>query len=99
MRRRERTVQMLKRAVIDVGDPFRAFTVRLIRAGFSGRSRAQQNVFPSIFVDTPGEIPRISGLSFPADSPRREALVIASSVFLVDARDKPNTGLVDAEAI
>jgi hypothetical protein len=90
-------VQILKRAVVN--DPLQAIAVQFIRAGYACRSGARQDVFRLDIVDTPGRIPRSTGLPFPADAPRRDAFAIASPVFLIDAKGKLNTGLVHAEAI
>jgi hypothetical protein len=101
VRRRGSTLLKPKRTVIGVGgcDPFRSITVRYIRTGFSCQKPTQQNVFPLVIIDTPGEMPRTTALPFPTDAPQREDFTIASTLFLIDAKDKLNTGLVHAETI
>lgn len=79
--------------MIGAGDPSRAIAVRFIRAGFSCRSRARQKIFCLVIVGTGSEIPRTTGLPFPADALGRKA------VFLIDAKDKLKTGLVHAETV
>lgn len=88
---------MPRRALIN--DPLRAIAVQFIREGYACRGGARQDVFPLDIIDTPGRIPRSTGLPFPADVPRRDAFAIASPVFLIDAKGKLNTGLVHAKAI
>jgi hypothetical protein len=67
VRRRGKTVQMPKRAVIN--DPLQGIAGQFTRAGHACRSGA------------------------------REALAIASPVFLIDAKGKLSAGLVHAETI
>jgi hypothetical protein len=90
---------MLKRTVIGADDPLRANAVRFIRAGFACRTGVREDVFPLVIVDTRGEVPPTAWLSFPTDASQPEAFAIASPVFVIDSKDRLNTGLVHAEAI
>lgn len=80
-------------------DASRAVAVLFVRSGYFCRSGARQDVIGPGIVDTPGRIRRKDGLPSPAGTPRRGAVAMASSVFLIETKGKLNTGLVHAEAI